>query len=160
MRNQFPKIFLFLVTSFSLVILQASWVGLWENSYYFCIKCLVDVLAKKLINLLYSFLERLFNFWFDIFHRAQEIDQPALIPHIAEASSLKFPYEVLFRSLHKLLMDTATSEYFHHLVSSMCQIVAHLHSLAYWQFWHLCPQVSFLWWFLWGRIYVLWNICR
>ncbi|RWR91384.1 vacuolar protein sorting-associated protein 52 A-like protein isoform X1 [Cinnamomum micranthum f. kanehirae] len=41
----------------------------------------------------------------------KEIDQPALIPHIAEANSLKFPYEVLFRSLHKLLMDTATSEY-------------------------------------------------
>ncbi|XP_015574913.2 vacuolar protein sorting-associated protein 52 A isoform X2 [Ricinus communis] len=41
----------------------------------------------------------------------KEIDQPALIPHIAEASSQKYPYEVLFRSLHKLLMDTATSEY-------------------------------------------------
>ncbi|XP_010525606.1 PREDICTED: vacuolar protein sorting-associated protein 52 A isoform X2 [Tarenaya hassleriana] len=41
----------------------------------------------------------------------KEIDQPALIPHIAEASSIKYPYEVLFRSLHKLLMDTATSEY-------------------------------------------------
>ncbi|XVF63322.1 hypothetical protein PTKIN_Ptkin09bG0078600 [Pterospermum kingtungense] len=41
----------------------------------------------------------------------KEIDQPSLIPHIAEASSLKYPYEVLFRSLHKLLMDTATSEY-------------------------------------------------
>ncbi|OAY84151.1 Vacuolar protein sorting-associated protein 52 A [Ananas comosus] len=41
----------------------------------------------------------------------KEIDQPALIPHIAEANSLKYPYEVLFRSLHKLLMDTATSEY-------------------------------------------------
>ncbi|CAH2066732.1 unnamed protein product [Thlaspi arvense] len=41
----------------------------------------------------------------------KEIDQPALIPHIAEASSLKYLYEVLFRSLHKLLMDTATSEY-------------------------------------------------
>ncbi|GAB2226438.1 hypothetical protein Droror1_Dr00022246 [Drosera rotundifolia] len=40
-----------------------------------------------------------------------EIDQPALIPHIAEASSKKYPYEVLFRSLHKLLMDTASSEY-------------------------------------------------
>ncbi|KAG6715717.1 hypothetical protein I3842_04G008700 [Carya illinoinensis] len=40
-----------------------------------------------------------------------EIDEPALIPHIAEASSSKYPYEVLFRSLHKLLMDTATSEY-------------------------------------------------
>eukprot|EP01018_Ginkgo_biloba_P025458 Gb_30516 [translate_table: standard] len=41
----------------------------------------------------------------------KEIDQPALIPHIAEASGMKYPYEVLFRSLHKLLMDTATSEY-------------------------------------------------
>ncbi|GLT80319.1 hypothetical protein SLA2020_517650 [Shorea laevis] len=41
----------------------------------------------------------------------KEIDQPALIPHIAEASALKYPYEVLFRSLQKLLMDTATSEY-------------------------------------------------
>ncbi|KAJ4848201.1 Vacuolar protein sorting-associated protein 52 [Turnera subulata] len=41
----------------------------------------------------------------------KEIDQPALIPHIAEASAQKYPYEVLFRSLHKLLMDTATSEY-------------------------------------------------
>ncbi|CAI8603256.1 unnamed protein product [Vicia faba] len=41
----------------------------------------------------------------------KEIDEPALIPHIAEASSIKHPYEVLFRSLQKLLMDTATSEY-------------------------------------------------
>lgn len=41
----------------------------------------------------------------------KEIDQPALIPHIAEANSQKYPYEVLFRSLHKLLMDTASSEY-------------------------------------------------
>ncbi|XP_034221163.1 vacuolar protein sorting-associated protein 52 A isoform X2 [Prunus dulcis] len=41
----------------------------------------------------------------------KEIEEPALIPHIAEASSMKYPYEVLFRSLHKLLMDTATSEY-------------------------------------------------
>ncbi|XP_028059466.1 vacuolar protein sorting-associated protein 52 A isoform X1 [Camellia sinensis] len=41
----------------------------------------------------------------------KEIDEPALIPHIAEASSHKYPYEVLFRSLHKLLMDTASSEY-------------------------------------------------
>jgi hypothetical protein len=40
----------------------------------------------------------------------KEIDQPALIPHIAEANSQKYPYEVLFRSLQKLLMDTATSE--------------------------------------------------
>lgn len=41
----------------------------------------------------------------------KEIEQPALIPHIAEANSLKYPYEVLFRSLQKLLMDTASSEY-------------------------------------------------
>lgn len=41
----------------------------------------------------------------------KEIDQPALIPHIAEANSQKYPYEVHFRSLHKLLIDTATSEY-------------------------------------------------
>uniref|UniRef100_A0A0E0KF31 Vacuolar protein sorting-associated protein 52 A n=1 Tax=Oryza punctata TaxID=4537 RepID=A0A0E0KF31_ORYPU len=41
----------------------------------------------------------------------KEIDQPALIPHIAEAKSQKYPYEVLFRSLQKLLIDTATSEY-------------------------------------------------
>ncbi|KAI8571148.1 hypothetical protein RHMOL_Rhmol01G0096100 [Rhododendron molle] len=42
---------------------------------------------------------------------ATEIDEPALIPHIAEGSSRKYPYEVLFRSLHKLLMDSACSEY-------------------------------------------------
>lgn len=41
----------------------------------------------------------------------KDIEQPALIPHIAEANSQKYPFEVLFRSLHKLLMDTATSEY-------------------------------------------------
>ncbi|KAK1649511.1 hypothetical protein QYE76_067316 [Lolium multiflorum] len=41
----------------------------------------------------------------------KDIDQPALIPHIAEAKSQKYPYEVLFRSLQKLLIDTATSEY-------------------------------------------------
>lgn len=41
----------------------------------------------------------------------KEIEESALIPHIAEASSKKYPYEVLFRSLQKLLLDTATSEY-------------------------------------------------
>ncbi|XP_039134433.1 vacuolar protein sorting-associated protein 52 A-like isoform X2 [Dioscorea cayenensis subsp. rotundata] len=41
----------------------------------------------------------------------KEIDQPALIPHTAEENSQRYPYEVLFRSLHKLLMDTAASEY-------------------------------------------------
>ncbi|CAN1190356.1 Vacuolar protein sorting-associated protein 52 A [Linum perenne] len=45
----------------------------------------------------------------------KEIGQPALIPHIAEASSQKYPYEVLFRSLHKLLMDTATSDFCRYL---------------------------------------------
>ena len=29
----------------------------------------------------------------------------------AEAAGEKYPYEVLFRSAHKLLMDSATSEY-------------------------------------------------
>lgn len=41
----------------------------------------------------------------------KEIEEPPLIPHIAEASSKKYPYEVLFRSLQKLLLDTASSEY-------------------------------------------------
>ncbi|KAH9547824.1 hypothetical protein CY35_11G056300 [Sphagnum magellanicum] len=41
----------------------------------------------------------------------KEVDEAAIIPHIAEASGHKYPYEVLFRNLHKLLMDTATSEY-------------------------------------------------
>ncbi|XP_039135375.1 vacuolar protein sorting-associated protein 52 A isoform X2 [Dioscorea cayenensis subsp. rotundata] len=41
----------------------------------------------------------------------KEIDQPALILHTAEVNSERYPYEVLFRSLHKLLMDTAASEY-------------------------------------------------
>ncbi|CAI0400895.1 unnamed protein product [Linum tenue] len=41
----------------------------------------------------------------------KDIEQPTLIPHIAEASSQKYPYEVIFGSLHRLLLDTATSEY-------------------------------------------------
>lgn len=36
--------------------------------------------------------------------------QPVIV-HQAEASGSKYPYEALFRSSHKLLMDTATSEY-------------------------------------------------
>lgn len=47
---------------------------------------------------------------FHLLRGLQEIDDAAIIPHIAEAGGLKYPYEVLFRSLHKLLMDTATSE--------------------------------------------------
>lgn len=39
------------------------------------------------------------------------LEQAAIIPHVATAEGHKFPYEVLFRSLNKLLMDTATSEY-------------------------------------------------
>lgn len=38
-------------------------------------------------------------------------DQPALIPHVAESEGQKFPYEVVFRNVHKLLMDTATTEF-------------------------------------------------
>lgn len=41
----------------------------------------------------------------------KHIDQPGLVPRISEANSLKYPYEVIFRSLQKLLMDTASSEY-------------------------------------------------
>ena len=62
-----------------------------------------------------EFIHRYLFYRKDFIHRLpilQEIDEPALIPHIAEASSKKYPYEVLFRSLHKLLMDTATSEYY------------------------------------------------
>ncbi|CAL5229904.1 g13324 [Coccomyxa viridis] len=39
------------------------------------------------------------------------LDQAAIIPHVAEAESKKAPFEVLFRSVNKLLMDTATAEY-------------------------------------------------
>lgn len=53
------------------------------------------------------------------FFCSQDIDEPALIPHIAEANSKKYPYEVLFRSLHKLLMDTAVSEYYHTTLSDL-----------------------------------------
>ena len=41
----------------------------------------------------------------------RRIDQAAIVPHIAESEGKKFPYEVLFRSLYRLLLDTATSEY-------------------------------------------------
>ena len=41
----------------------------------------------------------------------RKVDQPAVVPHIAESEGKKFPYEVLFRSLYRLLLDTATSEY-------------------------------------------------
>lgn len=54
------------------------------------------------------------RFMFSLGERAnilKEIDQPGLVPRISEANSLKYPYEVIFRSLQKLLMDTASSEY-------------------------------------------------
>eukprot|EP00898_Chlorokybus_atmophyticus_P000548 jgi/Chlat1/1494/Chrsp12S02039 len=41
----------------------------------------------------------------------KDMDAAAVVPHMAEAAGQKFPYEVLFRSANKLLMDTATSEY-------------------------------------------------
>ncbi|KAL0383376.1 UNVERIFIED_CONTAM: Vacuolar protein sorting-associated protein 52 A [Sesamum calycinum] len=56
-------------------------------------------------------LKKPFCFCFGKGNILKEIDESALIPHIAEASSKKYPYEVLFRSMHKLLMDTAASEY-------------------------------------------------
>ncbi|KAG2482867.1 hypothetical protein HYH03_018212 [Edaphochlamys debaryana] len=40
-----------------------------------------------------------------------QLDKPAIIPHMAEYEGRKFPYEVIFRNVHKLLLDTATSEY-------------------------------------------------
>lgn len=39
-------------------------------------------------------------------------DKSAIIPHMAEHEGKRFPYEVIFRNVHKLLMDTATSEFF------------------------------------------------
>jgi len=38
----------------------------------------------------------------------KEIDQPGLVPQV---NSRKYPYEVIYRSIQKLLMDTASSEY-------------------------------------------------
>ncbi|RCV42396.1 hypothetical protein SETIT_9G213400v2 [Setaria italica] len=54
------------------------------------------------------------RFIFSLGERAnilKEIDQPGLVPHIPQVNSRKYPYEVIFRSLQKLLMDTASSEY-------------------------------------------------
>ncbi|KAF8722496.1 hypothetical protein HU200_022323 [Digitaria exilis] len=54
------------------------------------------------------------RFMFSLGERAnilKEIDQPGLVPHISQVSSRKYPSEVIFRSLQKLLMDTASSEY-------------------------------------------------
>ncbi|GMH45399.1 hypothetical protein BSKO_13356 [Bryopsis sp. KO-2023] len=39
------------------------------------------------------------------------LEKQALVPHVAEYEGKKFPYEVMFRNVHKLLMDTATTEY-------------------------------------------------
>ncbi|DBA84296.1 TPA: hypothetical protein ACH3X2_006350 [Trebouxia sp. C0005] len=63
------------------------------------------------------------------------LDQPAIIPHVAESENKKFSFELLFRSVNKLLMDTATSEYlfcsdffqeaavFHELFAPTLQVV-------------------------------------
>ncbi|KAF0930194.1 hypothetical protein E2562_030844 [Oryza meyeriana var. granulata] len=54
------------------------------------------------------------HFMFSLGERAsilKEIDRPGLVPHISEVNPVKYPYEVIFRSLQKLLMDTASSEY-------------------------------------------------
>ncbi|KAL6643247.1 hypothetical protein ACP70R_021428 [Stipagrostis hirtigluma subsp. patula] len=54
------------------------------------------------------------RFMFSLGERAnilKEIDQPGLVPHISQVNSRKYQYEVIFRSLQKLLMDTASSEY-------------------------------------------------
>ncbi|GIL58131.1 hypothetical protein Vafri_12985 [Volvox africanus] len=40
-----------------------------------------------------------------------QLDKPPIIPHQAEDAGQKYPYEVIFRNVHKLLLDTATSEY-------------------------------------------------
>ncbi|XP_025798480.1 vacuolar protein sorting-associated protein 52 A-like isoform X2 [Panicum hallii] len=51
------------------------------------------------------------RFMFSLGERAnilKEIDQPGLVPQV---NSHKYPYEVIFRSIEKLLMDTASSEY-------------------------------------------------
>jgi len=40
-----------------------------------------------------------------------ESDRAAVVPHAAEAAGRRWPYEVVFRSVHKLLCDTATAEY-------------------------------------------------
>uniref|UniRef100_A0A383VE33 Uncharacterized protein n=1 Tax=Tetradesmus obliquus TaxID=3088 RepID=A0A383VE33_TETOB len=40
-----------------------------------------------------------------------QVSQPAIIPHMAEFEGKRFPYEVIFRNVHKLLVDTASSEF-------------------------------------------------
>nr|GLL33035.1 vacuolar protein sorting-associated protein 52 A [Ipomoea trifida] len=78
-----------------------------------CIFHFYKLLAVDEVELLISYNHCLAESLTDAFavHNIQEIEEPPLIPHIAEASSKKYPYEVLFRSLHKLLLDTASSEY-------------------------------------------------
>ncbi|XP_015697139.1 vacuolar protein sorting-associated protein 52 A-like isoform X2 [Oryza brachyantha] len=72
--------------------------------------------ATNIIDLLSRGREYLRNhrFMFSVGERAsilKEIDRPGLVPHISEVNPVKYPYEVIFRSLQKLLMDTASSEY-------------------------------------------------
>ncbi len=39
------------------------------------------------------------------------MDAPSIIPHVAQQNQQKFSYEYLFKSMTRLLMDTASSEY-------------------------------------------------
>mmetsp|Transcript_35681 Transcript_35681/g.90202 ORF Transcript_35681/g.90202 Transcript_35681/m.90202 type:complete len:761 (-) Transcript_35681:796-3078(-) len=51
---------------------------------------------------------------FELGERGAVLDQlgrEAIIPHMAEYEGKKFPYEIIFRNVHKLLVDTASSEY-------------------------------------------------
>uniref|UniRef100_A0A0D3HEZ0 Uncharacterized protein n=1 Tax=Oryza barthii TaxID=65489 RepID=A0A0D3HEZ0_9ORYZ len=70
----------------------------------------------NIIDLISRGREHLRNhrFMFSLGERAsilKEIDRPGLVPHISEVNPVKYPYEVIFRSIQKLLMDTASSEY-------------------------------------------------
>mmetsp|Transcript_23537 Transcript_23537/g.64882 ORF Transcript_23537/g.64882 Transcript_23537/m.64882 type:complete len:760 (+) Transcript_23537:107-2386(+) len=42
----------------------------------------------------------------------EQLDAPAVVPHMADAQGRRFLYEAIFRNVHKLLIDTATSEFF------------------------------------------------
>lgn len=40
-----------------------------------------------------------------------QLEAPPIVPHAVESQKLKFPFEILFRSLNSLLMDAAAHEY-------------------------------------------------
>jgi hypothetical protein len=39
------------------------------------------------------------------------MEAPAIIVHVAEEQQLRFPFEAVFRSIVRVLMDNASSEY-------------------------------------------------